>query len=477
MERLCCIMCMRESVPEHACMCVRARAGAVPKRILEIMNVGGLTRENVASHLQKYRLYLKRVASVQGGQGVGASMGLTSGGSHRSKHSATLNGHTPSLMEGGAANTQAPDAPSQLSQPPLPLPDPALSAPSPALQAALQQQQHQVGHVSEAMQLAGLTGGACLPQPFPSPLMLGGNPMAMMGAGPGGMNPMLGMAGMNSLHPMGLPGMAGLPGMMHGMQGMGGLTLAGMQAQAQAGLAGMGGLPGMAGMPGMAGLAGMQSLMGGMAGMAGLMHGMHGMNGMGGLPGMPGLPPLPGGSANNHDALLRGMQQHHAHLMGQGAGAASACTSQSMAVSGMQSGSTLAHQQGQQGQQGPGHQLGTAGVATQQHNSTLVTASSSISVPRLSSDLAPLPDDPSLFGLQGGSTPGSGPMGGTCGPPPPAHIHAGCMMTPLDHLDQADVSAAFADLYSPDDTGILTLHAADSKEGGLDEVLNFLLKS
>ncbi|MCO5610095.1 hypothetical protein L7F22_064330 [Adiantum nelumboides] len=37
---------------------------AVPKRILEIMNVHGLTRENVASHLQKYRLYLKRLSGV-----------------------------------------------------------------------------------------------------------------------------------------------------------------------------------------------------------------------------------------------------------------------------------------------------------------------------------------------------------------------------------------------------------------------------
>ncbi|MQM05995.1 hypothetical protein Taro_038812, partial [Colocasia esculenta] len=42
---------------------------AVPKRILELMNVPGLTRENVASHLQKFRLYLKRlsVAQHQGG--------------------------------------------------------------------------------------------------------------------------------------------------------------------------------------------------------------------------------------------------------------------------------------------------------------------------------------------------------------------------------------------------------------------------
>ncbi|KAL9375872.1 hypothetical protein Peur_032751 [Populus x canadensis] len=35
---------------------------AVPKRILEFMSVPGLSRENVASHLQKYRIFLKKVA-------------------------------------------------------------------------------------------------------------------------------------------------------------------------------------------------------------------------------------------------------------------------------------------------------------------------------------------------------------------------------------------------------------------------------
>ncbi|CDY08579.1 BnaA05g28150D [Brassica napus] len=34
---------------------------AVPKTIMQLMSVDGLTRENVASHLQKYRLYLKRM--------------------------------------------------------------------------------------------------------------------------------------------------------------------------------------------------------------------------------------------------------------------------------------------------------------------------------------------------------------------------------------------------------------------------------
>mmetsp|Transcript_12114 Transcript_12114/g.36342 ORF Transcript_12114/g.36342 Transcript_12114/m.36342 type:complete len:531 (-) Transcript_12114:2592-4184(-) len=40
---------------------------AVPKTILALMNVEGLTRENVASHLQKYRAYLRRISGLPPG--------------------------------------------------------------------------------------------------------------------------------------------------------------------------------------------------------------------------------------------------------------------------------------------------------------------------------------------------------------------------------------------------------------------------
>ncbi|GAA0143166.1 hypothetical protein LIER_03915 [Lithospermum erythrorhizon] len=52
---------------------------AVPKTIMQLMSVDGLTRENVASHLQKYRLYLKRMQSNNNGAGNGNSPGWLSG--------------------------------------------------------------------------------------------------------------------------------------------------------------------------------------------------------------------------------------------------------------------------------------------------------------------------------------------------------------------------------------------------------------
>ncbi|XP_076950158.1 two-component response regulator ARR2-like isoform X3 [Bidens hawaiensis] len=54
---------------------------AVPKKILELMNVPGLMRENVASHLQKYRLYLRRLSGSQlpGGMNSGFMGGPDAG--------------------------------------------------------------------------------------------------------------------------------------------------------------------------------------------------------------------------------------------------------------------------------------------------------------------------------------------------------------------------------------------------------------
>ncbi|KAJ0713866.1 putative transcription factor MYB-HB-like family [Helianthus annuus] len=45
---------------------------AVPKTIMQLMSVDGLTRENVASHLQKYRLYLKRMQGLSSGGPAGS---------------------------------------------------------------------------------------------------------------------------------------------------------------------------------------------------------------------------------------------------------------------------------------------------------------------------------------------------------------------------------------------------------------------
>ncbi|KAK9725985.1 hypothetical protein RND81_05G182100 [Saponaria officinalis] len=47
---------------------------AVPKTIMQLMSVDGLTRENVASHLQKYRLYLRRMHGAGNGPGHGGGL-------------------------------------------------------------------------------------------------------------------------------------------------------------------------------------------------------------------------------------------------------------------------------------------------------------------------------------------------------------------------------------------------------------------
>ena len=54
----------------------------MPKKILQVMDVPGLTRENVASHLQKYRMFLKRVSDasykLEAGEDDGAMIRMPS---------------------------------------------------------------------------------------------------------------------------------------------------------------------------------------------------------------------------------------------------------------------------------------------------------------------------------------------------------------------------------------------------------------
>ncbi|KAI9120893.1 hypothetical protein K1719_007926 [Acacia pycnantha] len=62
---------------------------AVPKTIMQLMSVDGLTRENVASHLQKYRLYLKRMQGLSAGGGAGSGGGAGGAGLGASSDPAT----------------------------------------------------------------------------------------------------------------------------------------------------------------------------------------------------------------------------------------------------------------------------------------------------------------------------------------------------------------------------------------------------
>ncbi|KAM1201222.1 hypothetical protein FF1_017517 [Malus domestica] len=87
---------------------------AVPKKILDLMNVEGLTRENVASHLQKFRQYLKKLRNPAFGvrdssytrmaalDGFGDAQSLV--GSQRFSN-AGLSPYIPSMMLGRLNST------------------------------------------------------------------------------------------------------------------------------------------------------------------------------------------------------------------------------------------------------------------------------------------------------------------------------------------------------------------------------------
>ncbi|CAI7860478.1 unnamed protein product, partial [Closterium sp. NIES-53] len=83
---------------------------AVPTTILKLMNVEGMTRENVASHLQKYRLYLKRMAGLPPGARLPPDFMVFQGPSHHGALHAnpSVCGSGPMYMQPGSYNGSHP---------------------------------------------------------------------------------------------------------------------------------------------------------------------------------------------------------------------------------------------------------------------------------------------------------------------------------------------------------------------------------
>lgn len=80
---------------------------AVPKTIMQLMSVDGLTRENVASHLQKYRLYLKRMQGLSGGgNGAGGgAVGLAASADSATDHLFASSPVPPHFLHTGRSNS------------------------------------------------------------------------------------------------------------------------------------------------------------------------------------------------------------------------------------------------------------------------------------------------------------------------------------------------------------------------------------
>ena len=178
---------------------------AVPKRILDLMGVQGLTRENVASHLQKYRLYLKRL------QGVNSGGGGATGGS----------GFMTGLTMDGGANVMGPGVGRAGS--------PAVGGPggAPGMVMGGPMDPSMAGGV---MQPAGMMSGGMMyatgarMAPGPNGMMpkgapggqMGGQPYIMAGGPNGGMHgsgqPIIMGPGMGGVGPGGMMGPGGLQG-------------------------------------------------------------------------------------------------------------------------------------------------------------------------------------------------------------------------------------------------------------------------
>ncbi len=177
----------------------------MPKKILDIMNVEGLTRENVASHLQKYRLYLKRVQGAPS-QGHGAHHGHGHRGGHSKGSSMAVHTTPPPVItqptNGAFANGHH-TAASGRSSPQRPTSPQGAAGVAAPLEGG-QVPQGMVG-VTQGSTNAG--GTDTFSQPFPGPSGMGlSSPMGM--GGNAAMNPLLNMP----MNPMGMGPMGmGMP--------------------------------------------------------------------------------------------------------------------------------------------------------------------------------------------------------------------------------------------------------------------------